>query len=486
MHRIAPPETLHETPHAVPPLACVVAGPDGEHATRLTALLGRSARVGDVERAGSEVVLRHALAVRHRDLVVVVLDAPDRLLPASLLRYPDTRVLVVAPDGVRGTLSRWLQQGANDLVSPHDEDALAHALGRLVDECALVAAARRLDTLVAAQRRRIEILTARLEAGERRVGPVAASLPTPSLSAPARVGAACGPGEADEGADELDPASRLPTRTPTLAALERLRTAPGSGAGHETGHGGEHEGGRPEDEPDARLTALQVVLPAGSVHDRLDRTLTDLAVCRAAEVLRGSLPGLLVLGRTRRDTLLAVCTGDPEAIGGQHAAARIATRLGSLGELVERAGDVRVDAIGGTVDAIATAALAERLERRAHQGLVASAALAAGDEGTGSVLGSTGTAERSGTASGEAWTGSSAHGDDGRDGRVVREEPGRARRDAPADGRRDDASLGGTRAATRYIGERGDVAEPRLDDSLVPILTQKSASARFARPAAGA
>ena len=474
MHRIAPPqnphETLHETPHAVPPLACVVAGPDGEHASRLTALLGRSARVGDVERAGSEVVLRHALAVRHRDLVVVVLDAPDRLLPASLLRYPDTRVLVVAPDGVRGTLSRWLQQGANDLVSPHDEDALAHALGRLVDECALLAAARRLDALVAAQRRRIETLTARLEAGERRVGPVATSPPAPSLSAPARTGAARGPAaddadDPDDGADEPDPASRLPTRTPTLAALERLRTAP-------------------EDaDPDARLTALQVVLPAGSVHDRLDRTLTDLAVCRAADVLRGSLPDLLVLGRTRRDTLLAVCAGDPEAIGGQHAAARIATRLGSLGELIERAGDVRVDAIGGTVDAIATAALAERLERRAHQGLVASAALAAGDEGTGGV-GGTGAAKASGTASDEAWTGSSARGDDDR---VSGDDRGRSRREAPAgNGRRDEASLAGTRAATRYIGERGDAAEPRLDDSLVPILTQKSASARFERPAAGA
>ena len=226
------------------------------------------------------------------------------------------------------------------------------------------------------------------------------------------------------------------------------------------------------------------MLPAGSVHDRLDRTLTDLAVCRAAEVLRGSLPDLLVLGRTRRDTLLAVCAGDPEAIGGQHAAARIATRLGSLGELIERAGDVRVDAIGGTVDAIATAALAERLERRAHQGLVASAALAAGDEGTGGV-GGTGTAEASGTASDEAWTGSSACGDD--DHRVSGDDRGRSRRQAPArNGRRDEASLAGTRAATRYIGERGDAAEPRLDDSLVPILTQKSASARFERPAAGA
>ena len=228
------------------------------------------------------------------------------------------------------------------------------------------------------------------------------------------------------------------------------------------------------------------MLPAGSVHDRLDRTLTDLAVCRAADVLRGSLPGLLVLGRTRRDTLLAVCSGDPETIGGQHAAARIATRLGSLGELIERAGDVRVDSIGGPVDAIATAALAERLERRAHQGLVASAALAAGDEGTGGVggTGGTGAAEASGTASDDAWTESSACGDADR---VAGHDRERARRAAPAeDERRDAAALTGTRAATRYIGERGDVAESRLDDSLVPILTRKSASARFERPAAGA
>ena len=93
--RIAQPETQEPAP----PIACLVAGADGEHATRLTGMLERSARVGGVERTIGEVMLRHAMAVQHRDLVVVVLDAPDRPLPASLMRYPETRVLVVAPDG---------------------------------------------------------------------------------------------------------------------------------------------------------------------------------------------------------------------------------------------------------------------------------------------------------------------------------------------------------------------------------------------------
>ena len=418
MPRIAPPDH----PRAAAPLACLVAGADGEHATRLVELLGRSARVGQVERASTEVVLRHALAVQHRDLVVVVLDAPDRLLPASLLRYPETRVLVVAPDGVRGTLSRWLQQGANDLVSPHDEDAMEHALGRLVDECALAASARRLDAIVTAQRRRIETLTARLAEAERADERRAARVSDEPLlppSGPRADADACSAHDDRGPAAELDPASRLPARAATLAALERLRTGAGG-------------------DPDARLTALQVVLPAGSVHDRLDRTLTDLAVCRAAEVVRRTLPTLLVCGRTRRDTLLAVCAGGPEAVGGADAAARLAARLGSLGELVERAGDLRVDALGGTVDAIASASLAERLERRAHDALVAGAALEARDAAA---------------------------------------DLARAAHDEPE-------AASGTRAATRYIGE-GD-PEPRLDDSLVPILTQRSATARFERPAAGA
>ncbi len=144
-------------------LACVVVGAPGEHVERLTMLLERSAHVGEVERAADEVMLRHALVVRQRDLVVIVLDAPDRLLPGCLLRHAQTRVLVVAPDGVRGTLTRWLQQGANDLVSPHDDDALSHALGRMVDECMLGVTARRLDAQVAALHRRIESLDARLD-----------------------------------------------------------------------------------------------------------------------------------------------------------------------------------------------------------------------------------------------------------------------------------------------------------------------------------
>ena len=421
MPRIAQPDH----PHPASPLACLVAGADGEHATHLVRMLERSARVGRVERTDTDVVLRHALAVQHRDLVVVVLDAPDRLLPASLLRYPETRVLVVAPDGVRGTLSRWLQQGANDLVSPHDEDALGHALGRLVDECALAAGARRLEAVVAAQRRRIETLTARLEGARG-----AAAGPAPVPRGPDASGYLPGREEEREepGDAELDPSSRLPARAATLAALERLRAAPGDGR-----------------VPD-RLTALQVVLPAGSVHDRLDRTLADLAVCRAADVIGRVLPTPLVLGRTRRDTLLVVCAGGPEDVGGADAAARLAARLGSLGELVERAGDLRVDLLTGTRDAIATAALAERLERRAHQAMVADAALA--------------TLEPDDLPTAPA---------------RVPGGPGTER-------------VGGTRAATRYIGGRGTGAaeEPALDDSLVPILTRKSATARFERPAAGA
>ena len=431
MPRIAEPDTAESAPS----LACLVAGPDGEHVARVTELLERSARVGRVERAASEVVLRHALAVQHRDLVVVVLDAPDRLLPSSLLRYPGTRVLVIAPDGVHGTLSRWLQQGANDLVSPHDEDALAHALGRLVDECALAAQVRRLEGVVTAQRRRIETLMSRLDdAGRAAAPPARAPAGTPQR----RAGDAAARAADGTRAEAPDPASRLPGRAATLAALEALAREPGA--------------------PSRRLTALQVVFPAGSVHDRLDTTLGDLTACRAADVLRRFLPGALLLGRTRRDTLLAVCEGDREGFGGQDPAARLAARLGSLGGLVERAGDLRVDALGGPASVIATASVAERLERRAQRALTAERALGAPEPDP---------------AHGADATGTGATGARSRGGRVAR-AAGRAEAAEPAE--------------TRYIGESASegVGERTLDESLVPILTQRSASARFERPTVGA
>lgn len=427
----------------------MVAGADGAHAGRLVALLGRSAHVGTVDRATDEVALGNVLAARHADLVVLVLGAPDRPLPRCLLHHPSTRVLVVAPDGVAGTLSRWLQQGANDLVSPHDDDALAHALGRMVDECALAAKARRLEARLAASPGSVEasdVERARPDAANasRADAPDVLPVDFPHDDALEETDADAAPDDLPDSC-ELDPATRLPTRAATITALRKLRSR----------HAGDPAAC-------ARLTALQVTLPGGDPHAPLDRTLADIAACRAADVLRRALPPMLVFGRTRHDTLLVVLAGAPETLGGTGAAGRLLAACGSLGELVERAGDLRIDALDGTVRSIATATLPERMERRAHDAFVAGAA--------GAALRATRLTFGSATSFAAA-----------------RREP--AARDVPVVPTGDEPR-DGTRAATRYIGAAIGAPTPVPDDGPVPVsvptLRRKRAGARFARPVAGA
>ncbi len=257
-----------------------------------------------------------------------------------------------------------------------------------------------------------------------RDGAVRVAPPTASPAANAAVNAAAG---------ALDSATRLPGRSATLGALQCLQARRG---GHAAAP--------------LHLCAVQVTLPACDASSRLDRTLTDLAACRAAELLRRHLPPALVFGRTRRDSLLYVCAGGEDGGKDGRTAERLTRALGSLGELVDQEGDLRVDVLNGSADAVARPDLADRLERRAQDALLAG-------------------------ASGRGRTLRPAHRAPADD--VPIRPPAAVARDA---------FHAGTRAATRYIGEATKAPEPPLDDSLVPILTQKSATARFARPAADA
>lgn len=130
-------------------LSCLILTADSDQQTRLTELLRRSSRVGRVDIANDNAVLRHQLSEHRYDLAILaVADAGDRL-PACLLRYPELRVLVLLPGKTRvnpesrtNPLSTWLQQGANDVVNQGHDATITHALGRLLDECILQARLR--------------------------------------------------------------------------------------------------------------------------------------------------------------------------------------------------------------------------------------------------------------------------------------------------------------------------------------------------------
>lgn len=315
--------------HPPPALGCIVLGGevDAESLALVTGMLERSARIGRIEHVADEIALSRELMMNELDLAVIVLRSPDDLLPTCLLKRPSLRTLVVAPDGVSGTLGRWLQQGATDLVSPHDEDALAHSLSRLVDECVLAGIVRRQQTIIETQTRRIAALTRRVRTLDEARTP---DHPTDAFT----------PG------DDVRSVAGLPGRRATLRRLERDERLTLAGT----------------------ITALQITLPGNPGQWRtdaggLERTLADLAVYRAAEALRDAFPDRLLLGRTRRDTLLLLGAGGDTRVR----ARALRDRLGTLGGLVDHAGEIRIDSLTGQAMSIATPDLVERLEQRAHR-----------------------------------------------------------------------------------------------------------------------
>lgn len=314
--------------HPTPTLSCLVCGGKQALTDALVQRLQRSRRVGGVEHVADALALQHALTVRDHDLLIYVLAAPDEALPRCLLTCAELRVLVVAPDGVSGTLSRWLQQGATDLVSPDDEDGLAHALSRLLDECALLAELRRRDTVIATQQRRIDALLRRDDARLSGARAVPAAAP---VRRPAAVSSQDG----------------LPGRRQSLRRLLALqRRAQGAQA----------------QQP---VVALQLVLPfggMGEVPGKLDRAFCDLMLYRAVDAVRSVLPRRLLLGRTRQHALIVLFPLGPGMTSGA-VTRTLRSALGTLGDLLDSSDEIVIDSLTGSLGELASADLVERLER---------------------------------------------------------------------------------------------------------------------------
>ncbi len=338
-----------------PRLSCLVVGDSTEFVEDARKRLTRSSRVGSVEVLADEIALTHEMNARQHDLVVLILGAPDSPLPRCFLKHPQTRVLVVAPNGVRGTLARWLQQGADDLVSPDDTDAYDHALSRLLDACALGATTRRQALMIDVQRQRIEALATRS-------GEAAPKRPTLSASRRGKVklnllGNARKTIIANSTENHSSaPVNELPDRKQTLSRLLALAA-------------------RPSNSEDA-FFALQFTWTQGGDKaqgtTQLDRIVADLAIYRAADALRRLAPQRLLLGRTRPDRLILLMQVNgcgkgqrlnPEKMMSEQMR-RARTTLGTLGGLLGSAHELELESMQGSLKALAKPELLAELDAR--------------------------------------------------------------------------------------------------------------------------
>jgi len=322
-------------------LSCVICGGEALLVGSLQARLERSARVGPVERLSDALTLEQVLTLRRIDLVVHVMEAPDASLPGCLLAHLDVRVLVITPGEVPGPLSHWLQQGANDVVSRDDEDRLAHALSRLLDECALSTMLSRQKVLIDTQRRRIDVLTRSLVPARIR-SPAASTGPAPTGASPSSASDP-DPARGDDGRT-VGTRDGLPGRRLTLRRLDTLDRRNGTGA---------------------PAIAVRLVFPFAERHQsRLERTLCDLVICRAVSAIRHAFPRRRLLGRTRPATLLLVVDAERRGCAGERDVEILLRRaLGTLGELLERPEELSIDTLAGPMSTLATRELETRFDQ---------------------------------------------------------------------------------------------------------------------------
>lgn len=139
-------------------LTCLIYGSDAERTGALASLAGDCAGISQIDEVTRLSELRDHLSRFPYDFVVVLLEEADDNLPACILRYPELKVLAVAPTKKILQLENWLSQGASDVVSLQRQDKCRHALFRIAEECEVRAQLRLASMKLASQNRLQQIL----------------------------------------------------------------------------------------------------------------------------------------------------------------------------------------------------------------------------------------------------------------------------------------------------------------------------------------
>lgn len=114
--------------------------------------------IAQIDQLADSTDLRAHLLSKQCDLTIVVPSSTDENLPACLLRYPDMRVLVVTSDRKTGPTGKWVQQGANQVISQRRPERLRQTLEMLIEICITQAQLRLVKTELSAKQRLQDIL----------------------------------------------------------------------------------------------------------------------------------------------------------------------------------------------------------------------------------------------------------------------------------------------------------------------------------------
>lgn len=139
-------------------LTCLVFAIDPKQGNKLVDTVQRHQRVEQIHLVSNHAALRDLLAATPYDFVLVVAASTQECLPACLLRYPEMQLMVVTPSRKMDCVEHWLQQGANDVVSQQRYDRLRFALKRMIDECSLRTKLRKANRQLASQNHLQQIL----------------------------------------------------------------------------------------------------------------------------------------------------------------------------------------------------------------------------------------------------------------------------------------------------------------------------------------
>ncbi|MBX2835657.1 MAG: hypothetical protein KTR35_02305 [Gammaproteobacteria bacterium] len=398
-------------------LACLILAPDDHHRAEVLEWVEYRRQVTHVELCDSSIELQREMVKRQYDLVAIITSQPQPIVPSCLNHYPDAKILVITTGRKVPSIDKWLGQGVEEVVSLTQPENARRVMYRLLDERVM---AHRLallesqideqwgliDTLIAERKDAVALIQDRrllqvnnaftnmtgLTAG------AAKDLWLDWLDGPSRLSLQRGQGHELRSEIVKDAASGKSRRLDRLAvqycgadaelitldtilehALNERRTTqkpepiknlPTTATDSVTGLPARSTLVKSvqkllqNSDRKSRYTAMRVRLfgQRSTKLEGIDRTVQDLTLYRAADVLQKSFPEDTVLGRINQNALLIVKPTDNS--DSRSIAKRVRNLLGSLGGVLEEPDDLRINTLNVAGASLSADELVARLEKR--------------------------------------------------------------------------------------------------------------------------
>lgn len=313
----------------IPQLSCLVLAHQVEHHRLVSTWLGVSKRVGSVTAVrDDESLCKQLSSTNNTHICIIVVDNREQVLPACTLRYPGMRLLVLTASNKTGKLTGWLQQGATDVVSLQKSAATQHAISRLIDECVADLKQHHLKTRIAQLDKEVNYLKSMLQSDKRSFAITASNDTQHSATQQVEEDLHCEEEPTLQNIVERqklrDTATGLPARSSVMERFQNMLQT---------------------DITTPRFTALLVrILTDKNKNEQsgAEKTVQDLTLYRAADVLQKRMVQGTILGRVNKNALLLIQSSDIEPTS-RDAANRVRETIGSLGGLIDSDTDVRIN-----------------------------------------------------------------------------------------------------------------------------------------------